>query len=80
MVLGLLRRLWLPESCADADCAADHPLGPDASSDMLRRSARCSKCGAKGATLTLPSWVSTNSRLRPVSGQTNPAARAMTSE
>jgi hypothetical protein len=33
--------------------------GPDASSDTLRRSARCSKCGAKGATLMLPSWVST---------------------
>ena len=25
----------------------------------LRRSARCSKCGAKGASLMLPSWVST---------------------
>jgi hypothetical protein len=33
--------------------------GPDASSDMLRRSARCSKCGTQGATLMLPSWVST---------------------
>jgi hypothetical protein len=33
--------------------------GPNASSDMLRRSARYSKCGAKGATLMLPSWVST---------------------
>ena len=31
-------------------------LGPDASSDVLRRSARCSKCGGKGATLMLPSW------------------------
>jgi len=28
MVLGLLRCLWLPASCADGDCAADHPLGP----------------------------------------------------
>jgi hypothetical protein len=33
--------------------------GSDASSDMLRRSARCSKCDHKGATLMLPSWVST---------------------
>jgi len=30
--------------------------GEDASSDMLRRSARCTYCGAKGATLMLPSW------------------------
>jgi hypothetical protein len=31
--------------------------GPDASSDMLRRSARCQKCGHKGATLSHPSWI-----------------------
>jgi hypothetical protein len=30
--------------------------GPDASSDMLRRSARCTKCGGKGATIRTPSW------------------------
>jgi len=30
--------------------------GPDASSDTLRRSARCSACGARGATTMLPSW------------------------
>ena len=29
--------------------------GPDASSDMLRRSARCSSCGRKGAALQHPS-------------------------
>jgi hypothetical protein len=31
--------------------------GPDASSDMLRRSARCTKCGRKGAALQYPSWA-----------------------
>ena len=31
--------------------------GPDASSDVLRRRARCSKCGHKGATLQIPGWV-----------------------
>jgi hypothetical protein len=30
--------------------------GPGTSSDMLRRSARCGKCGRKGATLQMPSW------------------------
>jgi hypothetical protein len=31
--------------------------GPDASSDMLRRSARCQRCGHKGASLQCPGWV-----------------------
>jgi hypothetical protein len=31
--------------------------GPDASSDMLRRSARCTNCGRKGAVLQHPSWA-----------------------
>jgi hypothetical protein len=30
--------------------------GPDASSDMLRRCARCTVCGHKGATLQGPGW------------------------
>jgi len=30
--------------------------GPDASSDMLRRCARCNVCGHKGATLQGPGW------------------------
>jgi hypothetical protein len=58
--------------CAGHGCTHNHaPMaiapfvirwGPEASSDMLRQSARCSKCGAKGATLMLPSWVSTTAR------------------
>jgi hypothetical protein len=31
--------------------------GADASSDKLRRSARCTVCGQKGATLQHPGWV-----------------------
>ena len=31
--------------------------GPDASSDRLRRAARCTKCGRKGAALQHPSWA-----------------------
>jgi hypothetical protein len=30
--------------------------GPEASSDMLRRCARCTKCGAKAASIAHPSW------------------------
>jgi hypothetical protein len=30
--------------------------GGDASSEVLRQCARCSKCGRKGASLTAPSW------------------------
>jgi hypothetical protein len=30
--------------------------GPDTSSDMLRRCARCTVCGHKGATLQGPGW------------------------
>ena len=31
--------------------------GPDASSDKLRRCARCTTCGHKGATLQHPGWI-----------------------
>jgi len=30
--------------------------GTEASSDMLRRSARCRECGGKGATTQIPGW------------------------
>ena len=30
--------------------------GPDASSNVIRRSARCTACGGKGATLQHPGW------------------------
>jgi hypothetical protein len=59
---------WCWVYCAAYGCLHHAPMaiapfvirwGREASSDMLRRSGRCSKCGAKGATLMLPSWVST---------------------
>jgi hypothetical protein len=34
--------------------AADHPMGPHAS--KLRQSARCTRCGHRGATLQAVSW------------------------
>src|SRR5262249_49008052 len=30
--------------------------GAEASSDLLRRSARCAECGGKGATIQIPGW------------------------
>jgi hypothetical protein len=47
----------VPASCADGDRTADYPVGADASSDKLRRCARCTKCGSKGATLQHPEWM-----------------------
>jgi hypothetical protein len=34
--------------------------GPNASSDKLRASARCTRCGGKGATLQRPGWAGNN--------------------
>jgi hypothetical protein len=39
--------------------------GPDASSDMLRRSSRCTKCGRKGAALQHPSWAGSHVGFEP---------------
>ena len=39
--------------------------GSDASSDVLRRSARCSRCGMKGATLQHPSWMGSEVGFQP---------------
>src|SRR5262249_29385986 len=53
--------LWVYcERCQHRSPAAIVPLmirwGAEASSDMLRRSARCTRCGRKGATIQLPGW------------------------
>ena len=58
----LRRGTWVVrEKCLHRTPIAFVPLiirwGPDASSDMLRRSARCTKCGRKGAVLQHPGWV-----------------------
>jgi hypothetical protein len=49
------------EACLHRRPMAFVPLiirwGPDASSYVLRKSARCSKCGRKGASLQHPSWA-----------------------
>jgi hypothetical protein len=61
--LEQLRRdcCWIWLNCAAPGCRHRAPIaftpyiirwGADASSDMLRRCARCSVCGKKGATLT----------------------------
>src|SRR5260370_37048385 len=63
--LGQLRRetcwLWLYcRTCGRGVPAALAPFiirwGADASSDILRRNARCGDCGAKGVTLMHPGW------------------------
>jgi len=55
VVPGVVREM--PPSRADGVCTTGHPMGADTSSDKLRRCARCTKCGAKGATLQQPGWM-----------------------
>src|SRR5215831_21283595 len=56
---------WFWVCCEGSDCGHHAPMaitplvirwGPNTSSDKLRRSARCTVCGRKGATLKHPSW------------------------
>jgi hypothetical protein len=47
--------------------------GPDTSSDRLRRSARCTACGAKGAKLQHPSWAGSQIGFAPFPTSTVPA-------
>jgi hypothetical protein len=65
---------WCWLYCNDLTCNHSAPVaiapfvirwGPDASSDVLRRSARCSKCGRKGATTVRASWVDTEIGFQP---------------
>jgi hypothetical protein len=57
------------ERCLHRKPVAFTPLiirwGPDASSDLMRRSARCEKCGAKGAALQHPGWGGERVRWEP---------------
>jgi hypothetical protein len=57
---------WIWAHCHNIECGHTVPRalapliirwGASASSDLIRRSLRCGKCGGKGATLTIPSWV-----------------------
>jgi hypothetical protein len=63
--LGALRKgscwVWLYcRACGRGAPAALAPFiirwGPEASGDVLRRSARCTDCGGKGVTCIGPSW------------------------
>lgn len=59
---------WVWMSCTDYKCGHHVAItlawaviryGLDTSSDHLRRKARCTKCGKRGALLTTPSWIGT---------------------
>lgn len=72
--LGELRRstcwVWLDcNSCHHRKPVALVPimirLGADVSSEVLRRSAKCSRCGHVGASTYLPSYVSTVTGFEP---------------
>jgi hypothetical protein len=76
--LGRLQRSmpgkWLWLCCAANGCTHHAPMaiapfvirwGADASSDRLRHSARCSRCGHNGAMLMHPCWVSSEVGFQP---------------
>jgi hypothetical protein len=46
--LGVLQRPRMPPKPPRGARALHHPMGADSSSDLLRRSFRCSFCGGKG--------------------------------
>jgi len=56
--LAHLRRVtpWLWVYCERCQHRSLIRWGADASSDMLRQSARCTQCGGRGATIQLPGW------------------------
>jgi hypothetical protein len=64
--------LWC-ERCLHRAPVAFVPLmirwGSDASSDKLRHSARCTKCGNKGATLQHPGWIDAQAGFAPFPSQ-----------
>lgn len=86
--LGQLRREspWLRMFCAGG-CGHHRPValapfiirwGADASSAVLRRTARCSVCGHKGATLQHPSWVNSLIGFEPFPGNRTPTRQQPT--
>jgi hypothetical protein len=65
--LGQLSRSpgWFWVYCNNRECPHRVPMpvapyvirwGGNVSSDVLRRNLKCSRCGAKGASLSAPSW------------------------
>jgi hypothetical protein len=61
--LGLLREMLAPRT--NGAGAVDNSMGADTSSDRLRQSARCTKCGHKGATLQHPGWAGAHIGFQP---------------
>lgn len=56
---------WVWATCDQIGCGHRVPIalvpyairwGMDVSSDVLRRSLRCTRCGTKGAEIMMPSW------------------------
>ena len=69
---------WVWVYCEARDCHHSAPLkladpiaryGEDATSDVLRQRARCTKCSTLGATLRLPSWVDSATGMAPFPSQ-----------
>jgi hypothetical protein len=57
---------WLWVHCANSRCLRTVPMaltpliirwGPNASSDVLRRAGRCTRCGHRWVTLQIPGWA-----------------------
>jgi hypothetical protein len=66
--IGDLRKTtcWIWINCSGCQAGTPFALAPliirwgsDASSDLIRRNARCSKCGYRGATVQHPGWSNT---------------------
>jgi hypothetical protein len=82
--LGELRASspWFWVHCKQYGCGHSAPMafvsliirwGPDTSSNRLRQSARCTKCGSKGAMLTHPSYVDRIVGFQPFPTERDPA-------
>lgn len=67
------RWIWL--CCGNINCTHKVAMaivpfvirwGPDAPSDLIRRLARCRKCGHQGASTHHPSWISASVGYQPL--------------
>jgi hypothetical protein len=65
---------WFWVHCESGNCHHKAPMaiapliirwGPNVSSDKLRRCARCTKCGHKGASLRAPSYINIQVGVQP---------------
>ena len=86
--LGQIQReacwLWIccadPLYCMHRRAVAVAPFviryGPDTSSDVLRKCARCTACGRLGATLQHPSWIDRETGFGPLPAEDEAQRRA----